>query len=271
VEITNIFIGILEIFKLNFANFVQIFNSISPEYTWIIFLFFCLSTILIFLKIFGEIGIYIYTSIAIIAANIQILKLVKFSFFIEPIALGTILFSTTFVCTDILVEHYGIKKARKNIYIGFSSFLLMNFFMLFTLGFTPLDFDTYSQEYLWAIDNHNYLLNIFLPLPIFFAASMISYLISQFFDVWFYNFILRITNKKYLWFRNNLSTIISSLIDNFIFSILAWIIFNPEPLDFFVVLFTYVLGTYILRVFIAIIDTPFLYIARFIVPKNLNE
>ena len=74
-------------------------------------------------------------------------------------------------------------------------------------------------------------------MPIFFAASMIAYLISQFFDVWFFEFISKLTNRRFLWLRNNLSTITSSLIDNFIFSIFAWIIFNPNPLNFSTVFF----------------------------------
>ena len=48
----------------------------------------------------------------------------KFTFFLEPIALGTILFASTFLCTDILAEYYGSKKARTNIIIGFIGFLL---------------------------------------------------------------------------------------------------------------------------------------------------
>ena len=87
--------------------------------TWLVFLLFCLCTILIFLKLFGEVGIYIYTVVAIIGANIQVLKIVDFPFFNSPIALGTILFSTTFLATDILSEYYGAKLARKNILIGF--------------------------------------------------------------------------------------------------------------------------------------------------------
>ena len=66
-----------------------------------------------------------------------------------------------------------------------------------------------------------------MPFPSFFAASMIAYLFSQYFDVWFYKKLLIITNKKFLWLRNNLSTMTSSLLDNTIFSIFAWIIFNP--------------------------------------------
>ena len=143
--------------------------------------------------------------------------------------------------------------------------------MLFTLGFQPLDPTTVGNEYDWAIKTHEHLMGIFLPFPIFFIASMLAYLTSQFFDVWFFELLSKLTNKRFLWLRNNVSTISSSLLDNFIFSILAWIIFNPNPLDFSIVLFTFILGTYILRVVIAFIDTPFVYLAKYLIKNNSNE
>ena len=111
-DLFHIIFGFFQIFKFDFEKFVTIYNSLTPIYTWIVFLFFCFLSVLIFLKLFGEVGLYVYTVIAIIAANIQVLKLVKFSFFSEPIALGTVLFASTFLCTDILAEYYGAKKAR---------------------------------------------------------------------------------------------------------------------------------------------------------------
>ena len=57
--------------------------------------------------------------------------------------------------------------------------------MLFTLGFTPLESGNVGEEYAWALPIQNNLLGIFMPFPTFFAASMIAYLFSQYFDVWF--------------------------------------------------------------------------------------
>ena len=258
-DFLQLFLGIYKLIIFEFNDFVIIFNSITTDLTWIVFLFFCFFTILIFLKLFGEIGLYIYSVVAIIAANIQLLKIVQFSFFIDPIPLGTALFASTFLCTDILAEHFGANKARKNVIFGFSGFLLMTLFMLFTLGFSPIDSN--MQDNLSAI---------FLPLPIFFAASMIAYLMSQFFDVWFFVKISNLTNKKFLWLRNNLSTIVSSLLDNIVFSIFAWIIFNPNPEDYYTVLI-FIVGTYILRITIAFLDTPFIYLAKFIIKNKSNE
>ena len=155
--------------------------------------------------------------------------------------------------------------------IGFAGFLLMTLIMLFTLGFKPLNPISTSENYIWALKTQDNLLGIFLPFPTFFVASMIAYLCSQFFDVWFFGWISKLTNKRFLWLRNNLSTMTSSLIDNFIFSIFAWIIFNPKPLDFGTVLVTFILGTYILRVLIALIDTPFVYLSRYLISNNSHD
>ena len=89
--------------------------------------------------------------------------------------------------------------------------------------------------------------------------------------MWFYQKISKLTNKKFLWFRNNISTITSSLIDNILFSFLAWIVLNPNPLDIKTVIVTYILGTYFLRILIALIDTPFIYLARYFLQVEKNE
>ena len=99
-------------------------------------------------------------------------------------------------------------------------------------------------------------------------ASMIAYLISQYFDVWLFNYLKKRSFNKFLWFRNNLSTIASSLVDNTVFSIFAWILFNPEPVSVYNVIMIYILGTYLLRIIIALFDTPFIYLAKFFIKKT---
>ena len=240
-----------------FFSFTDFLNNLSTEIVWFILLFFCFFSILIFLKIFGYIGLYIYSAVAVIVANIQVLKIVDFFYSPEPVALGTILFASIFLCTDILSEYFDKEKAKQNVLIGFFAFLFMTILMLLTLGFKPAESD-------WVQES---LSNIFTPMTRFFIASMVAYFISQYFDVWLYNWIKKITYNKNLWIRNNLSTIISSLVDNTVFSIFAWIILNPNPETFYNVLMIYIFGTYLLRIFIALIDTPFLYLARFFIKK----
>ena len=241
-----------------FFNLTAIFNSFSTELMWVILLFFCYISILTFLRLFGYVGIFIYCALAVIGANIQVLKTVDFFYSPEPVALGTILFASTFLCTDILSEYFDKNKARMNILIGFCAFLFMTLLMVITIGFKPSS-DDWVQESLS---------NVFTPMTRFFIASMIAYLISQYFDVWFFNYIKRVTSEKYLWLRNNLSTIASSLVDNTVFSIFAWILLNPEPISVYNVIMIYILGTYLLRILLALFDTPLIYLAKFFIKKT---
>ena len=241
-----------------FINLTSYLGSLNTFVVWLIMLFFCFSSILIFLKLFSFAGLYVYSALAVIFGNIQVLKTVDFFYSPEPVALGTILFASTFLCTDILSEHFGKDKAQKNVLIGFISFLFVTIIMLITIGFNPSAND-------WAQDS---LENIFTPMSRFFIASMIAYLVSQYFDVWVYSTIKNLTTNRFLWLRNNLSTILSSLVDNTVFSILAWIILNPNPETFYNVIMIYIFGTYILRIFIALIDTPFMYLSKIFIPRK---
>ena len=256
-------------------NIINLISNQNTEVVWFIMLILCFLSILVFLRLFGYVGLYVYSAIAIIAANIQVLKQANFNFFSSinekiipfyepsPIALGTILFASTFLCTDILSEYYGKEKARKNVLIGFCSFFLMTILMLVTIGIQPAEGE-------WVSMVQDSLAILFTPMTSIFVASMIAYLISQYFDIWFFNYLKTISSNKLLWLRNNVSTAVSSLIDNTIFSIFAWIILNPNPFPLSDVIMTFILGVYLLRVFIALLDTPFIYLAKYFIPEEKN-
>ena len=257
-------------------NIINLILNQNTEIVWFIMLILCFLSILVFLRLFGYVGLYVYSAIAIIAANIQVLKQANFNFFSSinekiipfyepsPIALGTILFASTFLCTDILSEYYGKEKARKNVLIGFCSFFLMTVLMLVTIGIQPAEDE-------WVSMVQESLAILFTPMTSIFVASMIAYLISQYFDIWFFSYLKTVSSNKLLWLRNNVSTAVSSLIDNTIFSIFAWIILNPNPFPLSDVIMTFILGVYLLRVFIAILDTPFIYLAKYFIPEEKNS
>ena len=257
-------------------NIINLISNQNTEVVWFIMLILCFLSILVFLRLFGYVGLYVYSAIAIIAANIQVLKQANFNFFSSinekiipfyepsPIALGTILFASTFLCTDILSEYYGKEKARKNVLIGFCSFFLMTILMLVTIGIQPAEDE-------WVSMVQESLAILFTPMTSIFVASMIAYLISQYFDIWFFSYLKTVSSNKLLWLRNNVSTAVSSLIDNTIFSIFAWIILNPNPFLLSDVIMTFILGVYLLRVFIAILDTPFIYLAKYFIPEEKNS
>ena len=98
-----------------FISLTSYLGMLNTFVLWLIMLFFCFFSILIFLKLFGIVGLYVYSALAVIVGNIQVLKQVDFFYSPEPVALGTVLFASTFLCTDILSEYFGREKANKNV------------------------------------------------------------------------------------------------------------------------------------------------------------
>lgn len=244
------------------SAFIDAMHALPAELSWAVLLLLCFGAVIALLRAFGAAGLYAYIAIAVIGANLQVLKQVQFAVFDHPVALGTVLFASTYLATDILAEHYGRRAALKGVFIGFAGFLLWTLLMLVTLGFPPLTPDQAGAGLAWALPMHEAMALLFTPAPIFFVAGMSAYLISQVNDVWLFSRLRQATGGRYLWLRNNASTLASAFIDTVVFSLLAWIVLAPEPLPLGTVVETFILGTYGIRVVVALLDTPFLYLAR---------
>jgi hypothetical protein len=221
---------------------------------WLIFMLLDLSMVLVAYKFFGKIGLYGVIVMSIIIANIQVLKLVDIFGF--SVTLGNILYGSIFLATDILSEFHGKKEAQKGVWVGFFFLIISTVYMQIALRFIP------------AADDfaHPLLQGIFELMPRIVIASLIAYLISQTHDVWAFDFWKQKTQGKYLWLRNNASTLISQLIDSVIFSIVAfWGVF--EMPIFWDILIT----TYLFKLLVAVADTPFMYVAKLIKPKDPGD
>ena len=250
------------------STLITFLNTLPTESIWFAMLLICFTSIIIFYHFFGKIGLYTYVAISVIAANLQVLKSTIFFFSPNPVALGTLMFATGYLCTDILAEYHSKKEARKAILIGFSSYMLWTVIMILTLGFKPITPHYAGRDMAWDIPFHGAMKLLFEPTPIFFIAGMSAYLISQFNDIWLFDKIRAKTGRRYLWLRNTVSTSVSALLDNTVFSVLAWVILADKALPWHVVIFTYILGTYAMRIFIAVLDTPFVYLAGWIKDRN---
>jgi len=227
-----------------------------PELLTLGLLLICGVVILVMMRFFGTMALVVYSAIAVIVANLQVQTATYYSFFKEPIALGTIVFSSLFFVSGILTEYYGRKEAQKAVWLSFLSMIIVTLFMLITVGFKPAEgFD----------EAHKAMCVLFIPAPALIVASLIAYTAGQLNDIWIFAGLSKLSRGRFLWFRSFTATLIGAFIDNVIFSVLAWIVFAPTPLPWTTVLFTYVLGTYLLRVFVALVGIPFVYIARYMV------
>ena len=127
-----------------------------------------------------------------------------------------------------------------------------------------------TQLILWFTPNANDYIQeslkiVFGLVPRITAASLVGFVCSQNLDVFLYHLIWSRTgnSRAKLWLRNNGSTLTSQLIDTVIFTFLAFWGVYPKP-----VFFSILITTYLFKALVALLDTPFMYWARSIVPLN---
>lgn len=223
---------------------------IPNELLWVILLVVTFSFSVLSYKFFGKNGLFVWMAIAIIIANIQVMKTIQI--FGLMTALGNIVYGTTFLTTDILCENHGKKEARKAVWIGFFMLIAVTALTQLLLFFIP-------HESGFAM--HNALVDVFGILPRIAIASLTAYLISQNFDVWFYNMMKKKT--KHIWIRNNLSTMTSQFFDNIIFTLIAFLgVFS------FSIMIQIFITSYVMKWVVAVCDTPFIYLAKRIKKKG---
>lgn len=223
------------------------------EVIFILSVLFYLGSVLLLYKLFGQKGLYIFTIFSTILANIQVCKCIDL-FGLSTTA-GNVLYAATFLVTDILSERYGKKAAGKAVVYGFSITLLWVIGTQMTLLFTPNASDYISSS----------LEVVFGLVPRIAIASLIGYVASQSVDVFLYHYIWKKTgnNSSKLWLRNNLSTMTSQAIDTILFTTLAF--WGTYPTSVFI---SILLTTYLFKAVVALMDTPFIYLARKIHPLD---
>ena len=219
----------------------MLFNNLL----WVGFILINLSLAILLYRFFGKFGLYALIVASTITANIQVVKTVQLFGLVAT--LGNVLYASIFFATDILSEVYGKKAARRGVWLGFAGMLLMTLWMQIALKFIP-DMSDFAQ---------GSLLTIFGLMPRIAAGSMIAYLLSQHHDVFAFHFWKNKTKGKFLWLRNNASTMVSQAIDSVIFCTVAlWGLFDTNT--WLQILAT----TYFLKWIVAIVDTPFIYLAK---------
>ena len=203
----------------------------------------------------GRNWLYGYIAVCIVLANIFVTK--QITLFGIPATGGNVLYGSIFLATDLLAEHFGKREARQAILLGFGAALFYLIMSQFILKFSP------SPDDWGAADG---MATIFDFAPAIVLASLMAYLILQFHDIWAFHWIREKTGGRYLWLRNNGSTWVSQLIDSVVFSILAFLVLpilfpNAEALPFDIVV-GIIISTYFLKILVAAIDTPFIYLSH---------
>jgi uncharacterized integral membrane protein (TIGR00697 family) len=156
-------------------------------------------------------------------------------------------YAVTFFASDCYAELYGRQAATRLVNVAF----VMNFVLLGLVWlaiFAPVFPESpVGQEQFSSVLGAS---------TGVIAGSLLAYLISQNWDVIVFHRIRDYTDGEALWLRNLGSTVTSQLIDTVIFITIAFVIFQGVPLSQAIGL---IVGQYIIKLAIAVLDTPFVY------------
>src|SRR5690606_41883048 len=81
------------------------------EVLWLALMLTTFTGVLLAFRFFGRTGLYIWTAMGVILANLQVLKIVQL--FGLTATMGNIIYGSLFLVTDILNEFYGEKRSEE--------------------------------------------------------------------------------------------------------------------------------------------------------------
>ncbi|MBI2633519.1 MAG: queuosine precursor transporter [Parcubacteria group bacterium] len=177
----------------------------------------------------------------ILAVKISAFDLGFKTFFVPS---GVLVFSITFLLTDIVNEKFGRKETQKMIFIAFVSQVAMVFFFWLGVKYPPAPF--WTMQDIWS--------QLFGVVPRITLASWVAFLISENFDAFAFEWFKKITHGKHLWMRNAFSSIPALTLDSIIFILIAFLGVMP--------IWQLILGQIVIKWIVGIIDIPFMYLNR---------
>ena len=235
-----------------FPQAVVDFYTANQELLWLTTLFADLGCTVVLYRLFGKAGLQVAIALAIVLANLQGPKLTII--FGMQTSLGVIFYSSIFFATDVLSENYGKEAANKAVRMGFAVSVIVLLMMSLALLYQP---STRPETAAFSASIHEAFATIVDFTPRFIFGSLLAYYISQHFDVWAFHKIKSWTGDRWLWLRNNGSTLSSQVVDTTIYSLVAW--WGIVDLKTALALGA---AKYVFKAVIAAIDTVFLYWAR---------
>ena len=197
------------------------------------------------------IGLYVTF---ILTSQILAVKIVSFNLiykeFYAPSAI--LIFSVTFLITDIVNEKFGRQEVHRMILISFISQIAMVFFLWLGTELPPAPF--------WSM--HDAWKNIFSFIPRITIASWIAFLISENLDAYIFDLLKKITKGRHLWIRNVFSSLPSLFLDSIIFISIAFIGVMP--------ILPLITGQVVIKWLVCIVNIPFMYLNRWILKSKNN-
>ena len=176
---------------------------------------------------------------------------------------GVIAYPFTFLATDLISELFGKRRAQLVVWIGFA----MNVFMLFLMSVNHWLPNTYGVS-----GGLNLFENVYEFMVGNTVASMIAYLTAQSVDVKLFHYWKELTQGKYLWLRNNASTMFSQLVDSTAIITILYLANNlGDNVNTVVDVIVLIFNSYLFKFFFALFDTPLFYLSVYFLKDYYEE
>lgn len=172
-----------------------------------------------------------------------------------PLAVGTLPYPITFLCTDLISELYGKRRASFVVTMG----LMLNLWVMFILWLGG------ALPGVTGEDPNNTFFKVRNLAFGAVTASMIAYLAAQFIDVYLFHFWKDLTGGRHLWLRNNGSTLASQAVDAVSVTLVTHYLTHALPIDperpVYLQLLTFIAASYSFKMVAALLDTGPFYVA----------
>ena len=171
------------------------------------------------------------------------------------VSVGIFFVPVLFLITDIVGEVFGRREASR--FVNMATIMLVLLFAMMALCIAIRPNDGWNTEVDGLAMQKQYA-NVFGSSLRMTVASLVSFVLAQQLDVFMFAFWGKVTKGRHLWVRNNLSTIVSQLIDTTVFEFIAFWHISPRFTTAFV--FSLILPYWLFKVVFALLDTPFCYL-----------
>ena len=208
----------------------------------------------------GRIALVALFVTALTTAQVTASKILAFGLPVElPVTGASIVlpgaalaYALTFFASDCYSELYGRRAAQVMVNVGFA----MNFVLLALVWSTILAPAANPEA-------AGQFRSVLAPGTNIVLGSLVAYLVSQNWDVLVFHRIREATGPSLLWLRNIVSTATSQALDTVLFVAVAFYVAprllgfgDPLPVP---VILSLIVGQYLLKLLIALVDTPFVY------------
>ncbi len=192
---------------------------------------------------------------------------------------GVLLWPLIFVLTDVINEYFGRRGVRLLTYLAVVLIAYSFIGYYFAIQLPPADFwpsshlDGLEASELAATKakvgdfNHAYRMVFGQGLWII-VGSLTAFLIGQIVDVLVFHQIKRVTGEKYIWLRATGSTLVSQFIDSFVVLFIAFYLGAGWS---FATVVALGLVAYSYKFLVAILMTPLIYLAHYLIDNYLGE